>query len=239
MTDYQDADGFGTPPWMLRRNTDPITSHIAAEANDSQFGERQVFEAIRSFGEKGCISDDLMDYFGFEDQRDAAVSYSGITGRYIALERSFHIERTGATRVGHRFKRQQLVMRALSDEERIRRQEASDRAVAEAITDANLALLIAWSVEDEKLKVQQEVTELAKQAVLDAMFPDVLTGRYSIELYQGYELIVTFMRRGTRLEIELMSDGRKRNLERARMESQLAATQLTDAETVQWKDEHP
>lgn len=231
-SDYTNDKGFGTPPWMLRRNTDPVTSHISAELNDSEQGEEEVFQAIASFGDAGCISDDLMDYFGFEDQREDAVSYSGITGRYIALERKFFIERSGEQRIGHRFKRPQLVMRALSEKERLRRQAALDGYLLNAASPENIALLVSWWHLDCQLRELSASVEAAKQSVLDAMFPGVTTGRYTVPLYADHELIVTFMRRSTRLEVEKMSARRIREL------SLSEETQITDTEDTRWNDEH-
>ena len=68
-----------TESYKLRRNDDPITSHIAADAMDANKMERIVLDAINSFKDKGCISDDVLDAL-------PTYRYSSITARYKALE---------------------------------------------------------------------------------------------------------------------------------------------------------
>lgn len=95
---------FGTPAHKLVRKEDPVTSHIAADQLDSATREIMVYEAIASFGDDGCISDDIIALFPF-------FPYSSITARYSALKRKRLIEVIGS-RVG-RSGKPQGVMRAL------------------------------------------------------------------------------------------------------------------------------
>ena len=97
------ANIFGTPAHKLVRTEDPITSHIAAEHIDSATREMMVYEAIASFGDDGCISDDIIALFPF-------FPYSSITARYSALKRKRLIEVIGS-RTG-RSGKPQGVMRA-------------------------------------------------------------------------------------------------------------------------------
>ncbi len=94
---------FGTPAHKLVRTEDPVTSHVAANSIDSATREIMVYEAIASFGDDGCISDDILDLFPF-------FPYSSITARYSALKRKRLIEVIGS-RVG-RSGKPQGVMRA-------------------------------------------------------------------------------------------------------------------------------
>lgn len=94
---------FGTPAHKLVRTEDPVTSHIAADQIDSATREMMVYEAIASFGDDGCISDDIINLFPF-------FPYSSITARYSALKRKRLIEVIGS-RVG-RSGKPQSIMRA-------------------------------------------------------------------------------------------------------------------------------
>jgi hypothetical protein len=92
---------FGTFFGKLFRKNDPQTSFEAAEKVDTPSLEKMVYEAIKSFGEHGCISDQILEMF-------PQMPYSSITARYKALLSKGYIEITG-TRVG-RSGRQQRVM---------------------------------------------------------------------------------------------------------------------------------
>jgi len=94
---------FGTPAHKLVRTEDPVTSHIAANQIDSATREMMVYEAIASYGDDGCISDDIIALFPF-------FPYSSITARYSALKKKRLIEVIGS-RVG-RSGKPQGIMRA-------------------------------------------------------------------------------------------------------------------------------
>ena len=96
---------FGTHLDLLARKTDPVTSKESAKTVDTTKLESIVYEAIKSFGEKGCISDEVLDMFPKH-------RYSSITARYAPLLRKGFIEATGETRKGNSGK-QQRVMRAI------------------------------------------------------------------------------------------------------------------------------
>ena len=96
---------FGTESKMLARRTDPVTSKESAKTVDTIKLEKIVYEAIKSFGERGCISDEVLDMFPKH-------RYSSITARYAPLLRKGFIEATGETRKGNSGK-QQKVMRAI------------------------------------------------------------------------------------------------------------------------------
>jgi len=92
---------FGTPEHKLVRKDDPITSHEAARKVDTTKLEMLVYEAIASFGEQGCISDDVLNIFPF-------FPYSSITARYKALHTKGLIEITGV-RKGRSGKNQRVM----------------------------------------------------------------------------------------------------------------------------------
>jgi len=94
---------FGTPAHKLVRTEDPVTSHIAANQIDSATREMMVYEAIASYGDDGCISDDIIALFPF-------FPYSSITARYSALKKKRLIEVIGS-RTG-RSGKPQGIMRA-------------------------------------------------------------------------------------------------------------------------------
>lgn len=95
---------FGSIWNKLVRRNDPGTSHEAAQAVDSAKLEALVYEAIRSFGDAGCISDEVRALFPH-------LPYSSVTARYKALTNKGFIENTGERRVGHSG-RTQRVLRA-------------------------------------------------------------------------------------------------------------------------------
>jgi DNA-binding transcriptional ArsR family regulator len=68
-----------TNPKTLRRNNDPFTSHESASKVDSTSMENIVCEVIDSFGEAGCISDQVQYAL-------AQYRYSSVTARYKALK---------------------------------------------------------------------------------------------------------------------------------------------------------
>jgi hypothetical protein len=95
---------FGTPAHKLVRRDDPITSFEAALNVDTSKLEKMVYEAIASFGEEGCISDDVLNLFPF-------FPYSSITARYKKLHTAGLIEITGVRK--GRSGKNQRVMRAV------------------------------------------------------------------------------------------------------------------------------
>ena len=84
---------LGTLWNKLVRRDSPDTSHEAAKAVDSAKLEALVYEAIRSFGERGCISDEVRALF-------PRLPYSSVTARYKALIDKGFIEETGERRKG-------------------------------------------------------------------------------------------------------------------------------------------
>lgn len=96
---------FGTNPRKLARTNSPDTSKEAAEKVDTSALEWIVYKAIRSYGQRGCISDQLITIFN-------TYPYSSITARYRALLDKNYIEDTGERRPG-KSGRNQRVMRAV------------------------------------------------------------------------------------------------------------------------------
>jgi len=90
------------------RNTDPETSHEAAESLDTTELERIVYEVIKMFP-NGCIGDDvvrMLPQFGIQT----------ISPRYALLLRKGWIVDTGEKRKA-RSGRSQRVMKAITKEE--------------------------------------------------------------------------------------------------------------------------
>ena len=94
---------FGTAPFKLVRNQDPVTSHEAAQIVDSTKLEQMVYEAIKGFPD-GCISDEILNMY-------PQYPYSSITARYRALLDKGYIEVTGVKR--GKFGRNQRIMRSI------------------------------------------------------------------------------------------------------------------------------
>jgi len=95
---------FGTDPQKLVRTGDPDTSHASANAVDTTKLEGLVYEAIKKYGDRGCISDQIRALY-------PAYPYSSITARYRALlDKGFIID-TGERRQGQSG-RSQRVMKA-------------------------------------------------------------------------------------------------------------------------------
>lgn len=214
--DSSEGYGFGTPAHMRHRTTDPETSKDAAETVDSAKQQMKVFEAIRHFGEDGCISDDLMDFFGFEDQREDSIAYSGITGCYAPLERKFYIERPGNVRKGHRFNKNQLVMYALPDEERERRQRLRDASLKQGMSSDDIWFLFEWWKAHAALKQAQALEKQMRDTVVSRLFSSAGYGRFCIPVPpfdNGFELIANLTPSSTSLKIEKMSERRLRSLQ--------------------------
>ena len=93
---------FGTEAKKLVRSTDPDTSHAAAEAVDTSRLERLVYEAIKTFGDKGCISDQIRAMYPH-------YPYSSITARYRALLDKGFIVDSGERRKGQSGKTQRVL----------------------------------------------------------------------------------------------------------------------------------
>ena len=98
---------FGTEPKKLVRTDDPDTSRASANAVDTTKLEGMVYEAIKKFGDQGCISDQILALY-------PAYPYSSITARYKALlDKGFSVD-TGERRKGQSG-RGQRVLKALEN----------------------------------------------------------------------------------------------------------------------------
>ena len=98
---------FGTQPKKLVRRYDPATSHESALAVDTSKLESMVYEAIKSYGSAGCISDDVQALFPH-------LPYSSVTARYRALLDKKLIEIVGERRC--KSGRNQRIMRAIKND---------------------------------------------------------------------------------------------------------------------------
>ena len=95
---------FGTNPEKLVRRYDPATSHEAAIKLDSSKLESMVYETIKSFGFRGCISEEVQACL-------PALPYSSVTARYRALLDKGAIEIIGSRPC--KSGRNQRIMRAI------------------------------------------------------------------------------------------------------------------------------
>jgi hypothetical protein len=103
---------FGTDPHKLVRKNDPDTSHDSAFAVDTTKLESLVYEAIASFGKKGCISDEVRNLYPM-------YPYSSITARYRALLDKNYIFDTGERRKGASGKSQRVLVAFKFKEENV------------------------------------------------------------------------------------------------------------------------
>lgn len=103
---------FGTDPRKLVRSGDPDTSHFAAESVDSEKLERIVYNTICSFGQNGCISDQVRGAL-------PGLPYSSVTARFKALLDRGLVEDTGERRVGISGKKQRVIRERLDNGQRI------------------------------------------------------------------------------------------------------------------------
>lgn len=93
---------FGSIWNKLVRRDAPETSQQAAQAVDTAKLEEIVYEAIRSFGVKGCISDEVRSMYPH-------LPYSSVTARYKALLDKGLIEETGERRSGQSGRSQRVL----------------------------------------------------------------------------------------------------------------------------------
>jgi hypothetical protein len=89
------------------RNTDPRTSHEAAQSMDTNRLERIVLNAIKAHGKNGATHDEVWDYL-HQSNGNPKYREGSITPRYKQLEMKGHIYTDGTTRKG-RAGRGQLV----------------------------------------------------------------------------------------------------------------------------------
>lgn len=65
-------------PWKRHRRDAPDTSIEAAYAINVSAVQQIVYDAINSFGDEGCISDQVLDYL-------SQMGYATVTARYSEL----------------------------------------------------------------------------------------------------------------------------------------------------------
>lgn len=87
------------------RTTDPETSKESAKKVETARLFNLVYETIKSFGPRGCISDDVMRILVIEGNE----GYGSVTPRYKPLEEAGKIIRDGNKRKG-RSGTEQLIM---------------------------------------------------------------------------------------------------------------------------------
>ena len=95
-------DIFGTPAHHLHRTDDVDTSVEAANLVDTSELESLVYETIKSFGDRGCISDEVR-------AKLPGLPYSSVTARYRALLDKDLIVDTGERRKGWSTRNQRVL----------------------------------------------------------------------------------------------------------------------------------
>lgn len=95
-------DIFGTPAHHLHRTDDIDTSVEAANLVDTSELESLVYETIKSFGDRGCISDEVR-------AKLPGLPYSSVTARYRALLDKDLIVDTGERRKGWSTRNQRVL----------------------------------------------------------------------------------------------------------------------------------
>ena len=100
-SDYEHI--FGVDPKTVVRTNDPDTSHQAAQSVNSTVLEGMVYDAIRSFGSRGCISDEVRAMYPW-------LPYSSVTARYRSLLDKKYITDTGARRAGKSGRNQRVLV---------------------------------------------------------------------------------------------------------------------------------
>lgn len=96
---------FGTPAYKLVSKKAPDTSVEAAESVDTYSLEQAVYKAVCSFGQIGCIQDDILNLPQFKDK-----PYSSVTARFRSLLDKKLIIDTGERRIGKSGKKQRVLV---------------------------------------------------------------------------------------------------------------------------------
>jgi hypothetical protein len=100
------TDDFGTAPRLLARADAPDTSREAAESVDTNRLERLVYDAIASFGPRGCTIDEVR-------RMHPELHYSSVTARPAALIRKGLVRRPTEVRPGDSGRPQRVLVAAV------------------------------------------------------------------------------------------------------------------------------
>jgi hypothetical protein len=177
-------DSFRVHPRRIVKRQDPETSLAAAEKIDIDAQIWNVLQVIRtqggarSLGGQGVTGDDLQTIFGIDDQRERKVAYSSVLGHVSTLEVQCYVERPGVKRVGHRLKNEQLVIWALTYEEREARLERIRKGLLELPDEETLRLLWEWHPLQEELDKLTERVDALKEQILDRYLPERPLGKH-------------------------------------------------------------
>jgi len=96
---------FGTEPYKMVRRTDPVTSVDAACSVKTSELESLVYEAIKTFGHKGCIANDVEALFPNRAPHSISPRFKPLKDKGLIVE-------TGEKRMG-RYGKNQIVVRAI------------------------------------------------------------------------------------------------------------------------------
>jgi len=98
----QESSNFGTEAYKLHRKGSLKTSVDSAHSVDTTKLEEMVYKEIASYGELGCIADQILSKY-------ANFPYSSITARFASLERKGFIYRDGDKRAGNSGRKQSVM----------------------------------------------------------------------------------------------------------------------------------
>lgn len=189
----EEKNTLGSDAHRLVGASHPHTSHIAARELDSVFSEGLVLECIRKKYDTGAIQDDIQSEM--ERRQEAGedwIRIDSVSARFMALLEKCYIRRGPQTRKGYRSKgsKQQLVMYALSDQERLERlAKIKDIASTSIVTSEQYQTIMKWYQADAALKKAQEEEQLAREIVHDIVFLNIQSGIVTVPIdFEGYKL---------------------------------------------------
>lgn len=98
---------FGTPAHKLHRKDGTDTSKAAAYQVNTTRLEKLVYEAVKSFGSRGCVQDQVLAMFPGDNKGS---NYGSYTGRFASLLEKQLIFDTQEKRVASSSRRQRVLV---------------------------------------------------------------------------------------------------------------------------------
>lgn len=182
---------FGSDAQRMRGNNHPHTSHDSARECDSQFSEQTVLECIQKKGSEGAIQDDVLCEIERRNELgECTLRIDSISPRFIALLEKCYIRRGPATRKGYRTEgsKQQLVMYALSPEERQQRLDSIAAITRGVLTDEQHKAITEWWRADAALTLAAYNEGVARRKVHEVVLLGIPSGVVKIPLGRGFKL---------------------------------------------------
>ena len=136
------------------RNTDPRTSHEAAQSMDTNRLERIVLNAIKAHGENGATHDEVWDYL-HQSKSNPQYREGSITPRYKQLEMKGHIYTNGTTRKGRAGRGQLVRYLNVHKQEDFKAEDVHDTIISDQDYEDGMANLhedAAWHRHEQYLK---------------------------------------------------------------------------------------